>query len=64
MTARTAAGILLIGFVSWFVLISETPSAPPTPTGVELKTIKYRDLLRAVRAERGKVVLIDVWGEF
>jgi hypothetical protein len=32
--------------------------------GVELKTIRYRDLCAAVRAQLGKVVVVDIWGEY
>jgi thiol-disulfide isomerase/thioredoxin len=34
---------------------------PPAPT-VELKFINYEQLGDAVRAQRGKVVVVDVWG--
>jgi thiol-disulfide isomerase/thioredoxin len=38
--------------------------APPAEKSVELKTVKYRDLVKAVREQRGKVVIIDVWADF
>jgi hypothetical protein len=31
---------------------------------VELKDVKYADLARAVIAQRGKVVVVDIWGFF
>lgn len=39
-------------------------SAEPSAEGVELKTVKYRDLVKAVREQRGKVIIIDVWADF
>jgi thiol-disulfide isomerase/thioredoxin len=62
--ARSAAGILLIGSVGWFVFLPVDAAAPPVENGVELKAAKYADLVKAVRAQRGKVIVIDVWGDF
>jgi hypothetical protein len=31
---------------------------------VDLKVVKYNGLIEAVKAQRGKVVVVDVWGEF
>jgi len=31
---------------------------------VELKTVKYTELIAAVKAERGKVLVVDVWAEY
>jgi len=38
----------------------EKAAAPP----VELKPVKYDALKAAVREQRGKVVVVDIWGEF
>jgi thiol-disulfide isomerase/thioredoxin len=57
-----AAGIALVTFVGWFIF---TPvDAAPEASSVELKAVKYADLARAVRDQRGKVVVIDVWANF
>jgi hypothetical protein len=36
----------------------------PAAAEVELKSVKYDALKAAVRAQRGKVVVVDVWAEF
>jgi hypothetical protein len=41
-------------------LVAEQPGAAE----VDLKVLKYKDLSSEVRALRGKVVVVDVWGEF
>jgi hypothetical protein len=52
---------------AWLIAVPARPSdggsAPPSDE-VELKTIHYRDLCAAVRAQRGKVVVVDIWGEY
>ena len=63
VSARIAVGILPMVFVAWFVF-TPVDAAPSDTGGVELKAIKYRDLGQAVRGQRGKVVLIDVWADF
>jgi thiol-disulfide isomerase/thioredoxin len=40
--------------------VAEPPPVPP-PGVVELKDVKYNGLVEAVKAHRGKVVLVDVW---
>jgi len=59
------AGIVVIGLLGLFVLPlgrgHTEPESSPTGSGVELKTVKYRDLVEAVKAHRGKVVAVDVW---
>ena len=63
-----AAGICLIGFAAWCVHTQTgraAPLAPEQPSGaVELKDVKYQALCEAVRAQRGKVVVVDLWGFF
>ena len=34
------------------------------PAAVTLETVKYPELCKAVRAQRGKVVVVDVWADF
>jgi len=65
-TRRSLSGtICLIGFAAWCVHTGTARTAPPAPEGggtVELKEVKYGQLCDAVRAQRGKVVVVDVWG--
>jgi thiol-disulfide isomerase/thioredoxin len=49
-------------FAGWLVFTAADAS-PPTGE-VQLKTIKYADLVKAVRDQRGKVVVVDLWGDF
>jgi hypothetical protein len=58
----------LIGSAAWFVfLLNQTGSAVARPARegvVELKVVKYNGLVEALRSQRGKVVVVDIWGEF
>jgi len=60
-------GFLLIGLAG-FVLNMERgraePSSAPDKLGVEMKAVKYNGLTEAVRAQRGKVVVVEIWGFF
>jgi thiol-disulfide isomerase/thioredoxin len=47
--------VLLIAF-------SATYAAEPAP--VTIKTVKYADLGKAVRAHKGKVVVVDIWASW
>jgi hypothetical protein len=38
--------------------------APDDPKAIELKVIKYDDLQAAVTAQKGKVVVVDIWAEY
>jgi thiol-disulfide isomerase/thioredoxin len=64
LAARIAAVLLLVVFAAWFVFISPDAAAQSSENGVELKAVKYADLVKAVRAQRGKVIVIDVWADF
>jgi thiol-disulfide isomerase/thioredoxin len=57
------ASILLIVPACWFVLIVESGAAQPAAGqgAIELKDVKYSGLVEAVKAQRGKVVVVDVW---
>jgi thiol-disulfide isomerase/thioredoxin len=54
----------LIVLVGWFVyLVCGVQADPPADsTKVSIKSIKYEDLIRQVKAQQGKVVVVDVWG--
>jgi thiol-disulfide isomerase/thioredoxin len=67
----SAANLLILG------ALLTTPAGPakgqgnpaPTPPAAEagivnLEVVKYEKLAEAVRAQRGKVVVVDVWGTF
>jgi thiol-disulfide isomerase/thioredoxin len=62
--ARVATMIVMVVFVAWFVFIPSDAGAGTETDKVELKTVKYADLVKAVRDQRGKVVVIDLWGDF
>jgi thiol-disulfide isomerase/thioredoxin len=63
LTARIAVGVALVAFAGWFVLIP-ADAAPSEGSAIELKVVKYADLVKAVRDQRGKVIVIDVWADF
>jgi hypothetical protein len=62
------ARFLLIVPAVWFVFLlgrSAPVFARPDQSGtIDLKAVKYGGLVEAVKAQRGKVVVVDVWGEF
>jgi thiol-disulfide isomerase/thioredoxin len=43
---------------------SHAEPAKTAPATVELKDASYNQLIEAVKAHRGKVVVVDVWGDF
>jgi hypothetical protein len=43
---------------------SQRPSSGGDAAAAELKVVKLADLNQAIAANRGKVVLVDIWGEF
>lgn len=53
-------GLLLIGLVFSFVK-KENPVQAQTEGAVKLKSVSYASLGEAVRALKGKVVIVDVW---
>jgi cytochrome c biogenesis protein CcmG/thiol:disulfide interchange protein DsbE len=62
---RSPAVFWLIGLAGWFVLsVGLACAADPAPTAVELKTVSYDGLADAIKAQRGKVVVVDAWGDF
>jgi thiol-disulfide isomerase/thioredoxin len=64
MASRAVAGFLLLTLAAWFVCAPVSLTAEPAGDGIELKTVKYDGLVQAVQAQRGKVVVMDIWGEF
>lgn len=61
--SRIALAVFTMVFAGWFVFTTADASTPPA-SNVQLKTIQYTDLVKAVRAERGKVIVVDLWGDF
>lgn len=59
-------GFILIGLLGSFVFLSSRSQAEPAKENaqVTIKTIEYPQLVEAVKAARGKVVVVDVWGIF
>jgi thiol-disulfide isomerase/thioredoxin len=43
---------------------SQTARAQQPASAIELKVVKYADLVATVKAQHGKVVVVDVWGTF
>jgi hypothetical protein len=67
---RACRFLLVLAFLGAVVLLVGCEPTPPpgSQTGeagpVELKVVKLADLNRAIGANRGKVVLVDIWGEY
>lgn len=61
MRLRQISAFMLIGAASCFVLHDGYIHAEEAPTKVEVKSVKYDQLVEAVKAHRGKVLLIDIW---
>lgn len=40
------------------------PVSQKSPSAVELKAVKYVQLAAAIQAQRGHVVVMDVWAEY
>ena len=56
---------VLIIVAAALVCCGVTSAAPPNDgDSVELKVVKYDELESAVRAEKGKIVVIDIWAEY
>jgi thiol-disulfide isomerase/thioredoxin len=64
---RSAGGrFLVIGFAASFVFSeSGFPArAADPPATVDLRVVKYDALTDAIKAQKGKVVVVDVWADF
>jgi hypothetical protein len=57
MTARPAA----VGFAIALAAALPRGGEAGAAAKVDLKTARYADLVRAVKAARGKVVVVDIW---
>ena len=59
---RRALIVLVSSLV--YCLMAGLRAAPPETGNVELKVVKYDELEAVVRAQKGHVVVIDVWADF
>jgi hypothetical protein len=66
MLGGRASRRALIVLLGMFVYSLTRPSAAPPekPAAIELKIVKYDALEEAVRAQKGRVLLVDVWAEY
>jgi hypothetical protein len=60
LTRLCATLATLLFLAAWPAASQDKTDAPK----VTLKTAKYADLTQAVARERGKVVVVDLWGFF
>ncbi len=58
---RLTCGITCCGLLA---LLFPGHALTQSKPGIELKVVTYDALKKAVRDQRGKVVLVDFWGEF
>lgn len=63
-TAARIAGSVIALAILGGIVFTAVEAGPPAAGEVQLKTIKYADLVQAVRAQRGKVIVVDLWGDF
>jgi len=55
----------LAGFgMLWAALANSGPDGPTPAACVKLEVVKHKQFLEALGKQRGKVVVIDLWGEF
>jgi hypothetical protein len=56
-------GVLLLGLLLPWTMTG-LACADDKEGKVELKDTKFADLLKTIEANKGKVVIVDVWGDF
>jgi len=54
----------VIVFALFFVHNGERARSQAPQPGIELKVVKYNDLVAAVKAQKGKVLIVDIWAEY
>jgi hypothetical protein len=65
MTCRRLPSRILLITLAVSAVCIKGQARPPRPDPVvELKAVKYAGLVEAVRARRGRVVVVDVWGVY
>jgi hypothetical protein len=55
---------LIAGFTGLVVLVSLPAAAQDKAGKVTLRTVKYAGLAETVTQNRGKVIVVDLWGFF
>jgi thiol-disulfide isomerase/thioredoxin len=55
---------LLITLIAASVYIGDAVAMADPPAPVQLRVVSYRELGEIVKAQRGKVVIVDVWADF
>jgi len=60
---RVFPGLLVIGMLASFVQVVGRSFAQSAPN-VQLQSVKYGELTEAVRSQKGKVLVVDVWADF
>jgi hypothetical protein len=61
---RLFCGAVLVACVGALARAAEPPAAKTAAGEVTLNVVKYADLIAAVKANRGKVIVVDVWAEY
>ncbi len=60
--------VLFSGLAAWAFAEGAATEPPPSPAArsdeIALQVVKYADLIAAVKAKRGKVIVVDVWAEY
>jgi hypothetical protein len=58
--------LALAACLAGLTVLALEPASPKTEAAdeVELKMVRYRDLCAAVRAQRGKVIVVEIWAEY
>lgn len=48
------------------IQLVSAPTAPAAPTAgeVTLRVVKYQQLIDAVKAQKGKIIVVDIWADF
>ena len=71
MNLRRIAGLWLCAGVTLFAGCGEqTPEQKKSPSpavdtsDIKLKAVSHADFLKALKAQEGKVVVVDFWGSF
>jgi hypothetical protein len=61
-TTRVRLMMGLLALLGAATLLSPRSRAADTP--VTMKAVKYDDLAKEIRNLKGKIVVVDVWGEY
>jgi hypothetical protein len=60
--SKTSRILFVAVAVTGFAVVLALGAEKPGNSEVELKTVKYDALKAAVREQRGKIVVVDIWG--